>query len=180
MPDRTTFTGGIKVVGPLVADGINMVPAEGNLEVDGDLSTTGDLDVAGALTLGTGLAAAEIAAQGIALLTHYSSGNQSAGTKKVQWIAPVAGTIVAYRARLDTAPTGQDAILDINLNGTTIFTTQANRPTVTAAGNNASTTAPEVTAVAAGDRISLDVDQVGSGAAGADLTVAIAIKAALV
>jgi hypothetical protein len=62
-------------------------------------------------------------------------------------------------------------IVDINKNGTTLFTTQGNRPTISASGFLASTTAPDVTTFASSDYITIDVDQIGSTVAGADLTV---------
>ncbi len=134
----------------------------------------------GSLKLDTPLEAAYIGGKGIVALNHYGAGTQTAAAKKHQWIAPVAGTIVGVRARLDTAPTGAAAIYDLNINGVTAYTTQANRPTVAIAANDATTTLPDVVAVAAGDRISVDCDQIGSGTAGSDLTFSVAIKAALV
>lgn len=80
-------------------------------------------------------------------------------------------TLSDYRVSVGTAPTGASLIVDINKNGTTIFTTQANRPTIAASGFLGSTTAPAVTTFAAGDYITIDVDQVGSTVAGADLVV---------
>ncbi len=72
-------------------------------------------------------------------------------------------------ARLGTAPVGSDFLMDINKNGTTIFTNQADRLTILA-GNNANSplrTQPGV--FQRGDRLSIDVDQIGSGTAGSDL-----------
>jgi hypothetical protein len=63
--------------------------------------------------------------------------------------------------------------VDVNLNGTTIFTTQANRPAVTAGTNGGSLAAPNVTAVPNGGYLVVDVDQVGSGTPGADITVGV-------
>ena len=85
---------------------------------------------------------------------------------------PAASTIVDVTMAVNTAPTGAAIICDIDTNGTTIFTTQANRPTI-AAGANATAAAaiPDVTAYAAGDYITVDIDQVGSSVAGADLSV---------
>jgi hypothetical protein len=79
--------------------------------------------------------------------------------------------IVKVRASVGTAPTGAAVIVDVNKNGTTIFTTQANRPTIAAAGNASSDAVPDITAVAAGDYITVDVDQIGSTVAGSDLCV---------
>jgi hypothetical protein len=83
-------------------------------------------------------------------------------------------TILAVRASAGTAPTGQALKVDVNKDGTTIFTTQANRPTI-AAGTNTSgkVTNMDVTTVADGSFFTVDVDQVGSTVAGSDLTVQI-------
>lgn len=81
-------------------------------------------------------------------------------------------TIRAIRATVGAAPTGASLIVDVNKNGTTVFTTQANRPTIAAAGNTSGkVTNMDVTSIADGDYLTVDVDQVGSTVAGADLTV---------
>lgn len=91
---------------------------------------------------------------------------------------PLSGsyTLIDYRVRVGTAPTGASLIVDINKNGTTLFTTQGNRPTVTAAAQLASTTAPNVTTFVNGDYISVDVDQIGSTVAGSDLVVVLRMR----
>ena len=83
-----------------------------------------------------------------------------------------AWTIQGVRASVGTAPTGSSLIVDIKANGTTIFTTQANRPTI-AVGTQTSgfVTNMDVTAVAAGAYVTVDIAQVGSTIPGADLTV---------
>jgi hypothetical protein len=127
-----------------------------------------------------GLEASDIDALGVFIINHFSAGAQTAAAKKHQAILPVAATLVGYRARLDTAPTGATAILDFNLDGVTMFTTQANRPIIAISANNSSTTLPDVVAATAGQRFSIDVDQIGSSVAGSDLTVTTVWKAALV
>lgn len=91
---------------------------------------------------------------------------------------PLSGsyTLIDYRVRVGTAPTGASLIVDVNKNGTTLFTTQGNRPTVAAAANIASTTAPNVTTFVNGDYISVDVDQIGSTVAGSDLVVVLRMR----
>ncbi|MEV8636870.1 hypothetical protein AB0395_35030 [Streptosporangium sp. NPDC051023] len=81
-------------------------------------------------------------------------------------------TIKAVRASVGTAPTGAPILVDINVDGSTIFATQANRPTI-AIGTNTSgkVTAMSTTSIADGSYFSVDVDQVGSVVAGANLTV---------
>jgi hypothetical protein len=86
--------------------------------------------------------------------------------------------LVGVRAAVGTAPTGADLIVDVNKNGTTVYTTQANRPTISDGSTSSTETVPDVTAVAAGDLLSVDIDQIGSSAAGADLVVAIEFQEA--
>ena len=82
--------------------------------------------------------------------------------------------IQSVRATLGTAPTGSSAIIDVHKNGTTIFTTQANRPTIAASGNTSGkVTNHDVTSLANGDYLTVDIDQVGSTIPGADLTVSV-------
>lgn len=88
----------------------------------------------------------------------------------------VAWTIAGVRASVGTAPTGAAIIIDIKVNGTTIFTTQANRPSIAAAANASSyVTNMDVTSVPAGSYITVDVAQVGSTIPGSDLTVQVEI-----
>ncbi len=88
----------------------------------------------------------------------------------------MAWTINGVRASVGTAPTGAAIIIDIKVNGTTIFTTQANRPNI-AAGANVSNyvTNMDVASVPAGSYITVDVAQVGSTIPGSDLTVQIEV-----
>lgn len=92
---------------------------------------------------------------------------------------PIDGTytIVGTRLAVGTAPTGASLIIDVNKNGTTIYTTQANRPTIAAAANAGGPGAtPDVTTLAAGDYLTVDIDQIGSSVAGADLTVSVIVS----
>lgn len=80
--------------------------------------------------------------------------------------------IRAVRASVGTAPTGADLIVDVNRTGTTIFSTQANRPTIAATANTSGKiTNPDVTSLPDGDYLTVDVDQVGSTEPGQDLTI---------
>lgn len=89
--------------------------------------------------------------------------------------APWPLVILEILWELGTAPVGASAILDFNRNGTTMYTTQANRPTVPAGNTKPSGTVvlPDVTNLAKGDRCRIDTDQVGSTTAGADPTLTI-------
>ena len=94
------------------------------------------------------------------------------------WIAPRAGTFSRITLYRRTAGGGSSTIVDVNKNGTTVYTTQGNRPTVTAAGGNDgidATTDFDVTTFAQDDRIEVDVDQVESGNP-QDVTVVIEVQ----
>ena len=82
------------------------------------------------------------------------------------WIAPRAGTFTRITLYRRTAGTAGSTIVDVNKNGTTLYTTQANRPTVTQAGGNDqidATTDYDVTTFAQDDRIEMDIDAVETG-----------------
>jgi hypothetical protein len=100
------------------------------------------------------------------------TGTLAVGTDKAPTLlAPCSLTITKVKLVVKTAPTGADLIVDVNKNGTTIFTTQANRPKVTAGNTTGDSVAPDVTSLSEGDKLTVDVDQVGSTVAGADLTL---------
>jgi hypothetical protein len=90
------------------------------------------------------------------------------------------GVIKSISIYADTAPTGAALILDVNLNGTSIWAaTPANRVQIAAAANAGSQTSFDTTAVAAGDRLTFDIDQIGSGTAGGnDLLVVVTFQGA--
>jgi len=86
-------------------------------------------------------------------------------------------TIVGMRARVATAPTGASVLVDVNKNGTTVFTTQGNRPSISAAATESSfVTNMDVTTLGSGDYLTVDIDQIGSTVAGADLTVTVWLR----
>lgn len=93
------------------------------------------------------------------------------------WIAPRAGNITRITLWRGTAGSSGSTTIDVNKNAVTLYTTQANRPSVTtASGNNAlSTTTPDITSVAQDDIIKVDVDVVESGNPN-DLSVTIEVQ----
>lgn len=97
----------------------------------------------------------------------------TAGKGRHYW--PFAVEVLGVRAAVNTAPAGASVIVDVNKDGTTIFTTQANRPTIAAAANVSTEAVPDTPArlFAAGTYMTVDIDQVGSTTAGSDLTVVI-------
>lgn len=97
-----------------------------------------------------------------------------AGTARLYNDTTMTLTIAGVRASVGTAPTGTPLIVDVHRNGTTIFPTQANRPTVAVGANTSGlVTTAEVTALNPGDYITVDVDQAGTGAQ--NLTVQILV-----
>lgn len=85
-------------------------------------------------------------------------------------------TVETVRAAVNTAPTGAALIVDVNKNGTTIYTTQTARPQIAVSTNSANGNSPAVTTFVAGDYITVDIDQIGSTVAGSDLTVTIRLR----
>lgn len=93
-------------------------------------------------------------------------------TKVDALVAVQPFTITAVKAYRGTAGTSSSTIVDVNLDGTTIFTTQANRPTFayTDGDNKIVTKTPDVTGVAAGQLLTFDIDQ-AEGGSPADLII---------
>ena len=123
-----------------------------------------------------------------ALLNTHLRDNLNAIREREAWFSAAAGNIAvgagthrlyAYEARtittniayVNTAPTGATAIFDVNKDGTTLYTTQGNRPTISISGFASTETAPDVTAWAADTYLQADIDQVGSTITGADATL---------
>jgi hypothetical protein len=83
-------------------------------------------------------------------------------------------TFISARGSVGTAPTSQSILVDINVNGTSIWNaTQANRITIAAGTNTDEGGAFDTATITDGQYLTVDIDQVGSGTVGADLTVSI-------
>lgn len=81
-------------------------------------------------------------------------------------------TIASVRATVETAPSGGTVVVDVNIDDTTIFTTQDNRPTVADAGmTSGKVTSAEVTSVPDGSYLTIDVDTATAPAANLTVTV---------
>lgn len=105
-------------------------------------------------------------------------GNISTGTSVGggRVYAPWTTTITSVYCSLTTAPTTDAVTLDINYDGTTIFTTQGNRPSIAATAFYDDAGAPEVTAVVAGHYLTMDIDAVDTGNTAADLVCVVVVK----
>ncbi len=82
-------------------------------------------------------------------------------------------TINRVHIAVNTAPTGAAILVDVHENGVTIFTNQANRPTIAIAAFTGETTTIDADSWADGNYLQVDVDQIGSTIAGADLTITV-------
>jgi hypothetical protein len=108
-----------------------------------------------------------------------SAGAQTVGANKDRWVAPFPGQILSTEVVAGTGPTGSGLIVDLLLNGTSVFGT-ATKPTIAAGATvspNAAVPTQDATVVTrfnTGDVISLSVTQVGSTVAGSDLDVVVA------
>jgi hypothetical protein len=100
-------------------------------------------------------------------------GTLSVGTGRAKFYIPGPITLGNVRASVGTAPTGADITIDVNKNGTTVFTTQTNRPKIFAGQTLVSTSTPNITEFTTGDYITVDIDTIGSLNPGMDLTVQI-------
>lgn len=101
------------------------------------------------------------------------SGTLSTKSGTIRARATENRTIVGVWIDCDTAPTDAAILVDVHKDGTTIFTTQGNRPTIAAAGKQGTEATPDVTDWDDDEYLTVDIDQVGSTIAGADLTVTI-------
>lgn len=85
-------------------------------------------------------------------------------------------TITGVRATVGTAPTGSAVTVDVQRNGTSLWTLPASRPTIAAATTTSGSIAPTAGAtLAAGDRLTANITQVGSTTPGSDLTIQVQV-----
>lgn len=123
-------------------------------------------------------AIAEMLTEFTTQVTFAKEGTLATATGAFRWYNDTGRTLTftSTRASVTTVPTGAAIIVDVNKDGTTIFTTQASRPTIAISGNTAQGAAPDVTTIANGSYLTVDIDQIGSTIAGSNLTVQIFMK----
>ena len=102
------------------------------------------------------------------------------GTAKAAFSLPYAFTVTDVYATVNTAPTGDTLIVDINEEGTTILSTKIVIDVSEFTGGSANTQGTAAaaavisdTAIAANAQITIDIDQIGSTIAGKGLKVII-------
>lgn len=110
----------------------------------------------------------------------YQAGVLAVATGKSRFIVPPGNwTISSVKGVIVTANTGASVLVDVNKNGTTIFTTQSNRLTIPVSTTSVQDSGTiQVSSVSGGDVLSVDIDQVGSTIPGSDLSVQITLTRA--
>lgn len=103
--------------------------------------------------------------------TFYRNGSLVVVTGRGRQYLWYNANITAIRVSVDTPPTGGDIIVDVNKNGSSLYTTQLNRPTIPAGQNTVLATLPDTVGLLEGDYLTMDIDQIGSTNPGKDLTV---------
>lgn len=107
-------------------------------------------------------------------VTFTKSGTLTTTTGATRWYNDTGATrtLVSTRGSVGTAPTGADILVDINVNGASVWaSTQGNRITIAAGTNTDEGGAFDTATIADGSFVTVDIDQIGSGTAGSDLTV---------
>jgi hypothetical protein len=100
-------------------------------------------------------------------------GTLNTGVGRARFYIPGPITLSNVRASVSNAPLGGDIIVDVNVNGSTVFTNQLSRPKILAGSITCPTATPNIQELTTGDYLSVDIDQIGSIFAGSDLTVQI-------
>lgn len=113
---------------------------------------------------------------GFTVQTFTAPGTLTVYTGKARWYAPDEFDIEAITVSCGTAPTGSSIVVDININGASIFTNPANRPAIFENNFFATSVSPDSTVVLQNEYLTVDIDQVGSTFAGSDLVVVIQLS----
>ena len=111
------------------------------------------------------------------MLRHTLSGAlaAAAGTLRYPNRAGAALTIREVHLAVNTAPAGAAIIVDVNLNGTSIFSSSADRPQIAAGVYAGLSVLLGTPTWAVNAYLTVDVDQVGSSTPGADLVVTVVV-----
>ena len=99
------------------------------------------------------------------------------GANKVYFRMPYAGTLLAVKATVNTAPTGSTLICDINEAGTSVLGTKLSIDASEKTSDTAASAATITDSALANDaEITIDIDQVGSTVAGKGLKVYLKVR----
>jgi hypothetical protein len=89
-----------------------------------------------------------------------------------RWVFADPAQLLSVQASVNDAPTGSDVIIDVNKNGVSVFTDQADRPRIVA-GSHSDVVEQGSVFFDAGDYATIDIDQVGSTNPGSTLVVVV-------
>jgi hypothetical protein len=104
---------------------------------------------------------ADQASSGGGYLTHTIPSTLEVGPGAVPLALPRAGQLATVVTAIAAPPIAGAVTIDVNLNGTTVFTSQENRPTIPAGEAKSQVAVPDIIDFAAGDVLTIDVDEVG-------------------
>ena len=110
--------------------------------------------------------------RGESIIPYSISGTLTTRTGKSRYRFPFNATINGISAIVDTPSNGLPILVDVNLDGASLFTNPSDRLTVPSGNNTVAEISPTRTSsVLTGQYLTVDIDQVGSVFAGSDLTV---------
>jgi|SRR3970282_1297671 len=121
----------------------------------------------------SGLEYSELENRPYRVITFGLPGTLEVKTLEPRLHAPFAGTIANVTAAVNTAPQGDDIIIDVFKNGSTIFTTSGNRPTILDTELDDLSSIPDIVSVSLNDVFKVGIIQVGTTVSGEDLVVQI-------
>jgi hypothetical protein len=131
----------------------------------------------GLATNGSGVLSWAYAEDWIIVAASDETTDLATGTAKVYFRMPYAGTLLAVKAAVNTAPTGSTLIVDINEAGTSVLGTKLS---IDASEKTSATAASAATitdsALANDAEITIDIDQVGSTIKGKGLKVSLLVR----
>lgn len=166
----TALNGGT-IAKPLTSSGVGLI-------VQGLSSQAGNLqewkDSTGAVRSWVGADYGVYAPNSGRSITFSRAGALATGTGTFRWVndTGIALTIRSVRVSLGTPSTSGTPTFDVNVDGTTIYTTQSGRPTVAVgASGSGKNTAFQVTKIPNGSYLTADVDVAGSGVADATIQI---------
>ncbi len=98
------------------------------------------------------------------------------------YIAPADAIIETVYIRVSSPGTEGSTVVDLNRNGSTVFTTQANRPTFSYSEGAAAVKSPQPDSptLAEGDVLTVDIDQTAAGAAGLTILIALLLAGTVI
>lgn len=109
-------------------------------------------------------------------ISFVKTGTLTTGTGILRWYNDLGSkTIDTVRASVGVAPTGSSIIVDVNVNGTSIYGGGTARPTIGTSSftNTGGSKTSTPYTLGSASYITVDIDQIGSTVAGSDLTVTI-------